>query len=86
VQETGSAWVAGLTDLASGNEIIIAMDLSEKHGLKGYDSIQLATALELQTSQSSTALLPLIFVSADDKLNTAAQAEGLIVENPNNHP
>jgi hypothetical protein len=63
-----------------------AMNLAEKHGLKGYDSIQLATALDLQTDRLITASPPLIFVSADDKLNAAAQAEGLLVENPNNYP
>jgi hypothetical protein len=139
VNETGSVWVESLTDLASGNEIIIslatgaevaaaickrartgafkpadaavalttfktefkthyflvnlsnsiidhAMNLAEKQGLKGYDSIQLATALELQADRSVTAAPPLTFVSADDKLNAAAQAEGLLVENPTNHP
>jgi len=62
------------------------MNLAEKHGLKGYDSIQLSTALELHTDRSITGSPPLTFVSADDKLNAAAQAEGLLVENPNNHP
>lgn len=38
-----------------------AMDLSEKHGLKGYDSIQLATALELQIAQSAIGSTSLVF-------------------------
>ena len=63
-----------------------AMSLAEKHGLRGYDSVQLATAVQLHFKRKSTDLPPLIFVSADDKLNAAAQAEGLAVENPNNHP
>jgi len=64
-----------------------AMTLAEKHGLRGYDSVQLATALELKAEQDLTnAASPLIFVGGDNKLNAAAQAEGLLVENPNNHP
>jgi hypothetical protein len=63
-----------------------AMTLAEKHGLRGYDSVQLATALELHAERILTNLPPFIFVSGDNKLNTAAQAEGLNVENPNNYP
>ncbi len=63
-----------------------AMSLAEKHGLRGYDSIQLATASRLQEKRLITGAPSITFVSADDKLNTAAQAEGLLVENPNNHP
>jgi hypothetical protein len=63
-----------------------AMSLAEKHGLRGYDSIQLATAVGLHEKRLLTGASPLTFVSADDKLNTAAQAEGLLVENPNNYP
>jgi hypothetical protein len=63
-----------------------AMTLAEKHGLRGYDSVQLATALELHAERSLSNLTPLIFVSSDTQLITAARAEGLIVENPNNYP
>ncbi len=63
-----------------------AMTLAEKHGLRGYDSVQLATALELNTDRALANASPLFFVSGDNKLNAAAQAEGLLVENPNNYP
>ena len=63
-----------------------AMIVAERHGLRGYDSVQLATAIKLQSRRDLIDLPPLTFVSADDKLNAAAQAEGLVVENPNNHP
>ncbi|MDZ7292431.1 MAG: type II toxin-antitoxin system VapC family toxin [candidate division KSB1 bacterium] len=63
-----------------------AMTLAEKHGLRGYDSVQLATAVEMQTERDLKNLPPLIFVSSDNQLLTAARAEGLIVENPNNYP
>jgi predicted nucleic acid-binding protein len=62
-----------------------AMTLAEKHGLRGYDSIQLAAALELQTVRVSLSLSSITFVCADDQLNLAATAEGLLVENPNTH-
>jgi len=139
IKETGSSWVAMITDITGGNEILTslmsgaevvaaickrgrtgsitpqdatkaitafkvefrtvfvvfqisdqivdhAMTLAEKHGLRGYDSVQLANAVKIQTKRNLTNLSSLIFVSADDKLNTAAQAEGLLVENPNHHP
>lgn len=63
-----------------------AMTLAEKHGLRGYDSVQLATVVNFHAKRSTNNLSPLIFVSADDKLNAAAQVEGLLVENPNNYP
>jgi hypothetical protein len=60
--------------------------LAERHGLRGYDAVQLATALEAQAVCDSLGLPRLIFVSADRQLNTAAQSEGLSVENSNVHP
>ena len=62
-----------------------AMDLAEHHGLRGYDSVQLAAAIEsagVEASQNQS----VTFVSADADLNAAASAEGLAVENPNDHP
>lgn len=61
----------------------LAMMLAERHGLRGYDSIQLAAALALQLARDSLSLSAITFVCADDRLNTAAEAEGLSVENPN---
>ncbi len=62
-----------------------AMMLAEKHTLRGYDSVQLAAALELQMVRASLSLPSLTFVSADDQLNVVAVDEGLPVENPNAH-
>ena len=66
--------------------ITSAMKLADKHSLRGYDAVQLSAALEVEADISAVGALSLIFVSADNKLNLAAQAEGLIVENPNNYP
>jgi hypothetical protein len=63
-----------------------AMELVKSHGLRGYDSIQLACALEANELRLLVGLPSFIFVSADDNLNRAAQAEGLPVENPSHHP
>jgi predicted nucleic acid-binding protein len=63
-----------------------AVALTETHALRGYDAIQLASAVELSKEIVSLKLGTLIFVSADNELNSAAQAEGLKIENPNNYP
>lgn len=63
-----------------------AMALAEKHGLRGYDSVQLAATLELQQVRAELSLSPLLFVSADNALNNIAIVEGLVADNPNNHP
>ena len=63
-----------------------AMTLAEQHGLRGYDAVQLATALELHTVRNLMRLPSLTFVSADSDLNAAAQTEGLIADDPNAHP
>jgi predicted nucleic acid-binding protein len=63
-----------------------AMLLARKHGLRGYDAVQLASMLSLHQSRSLAGLSILTFVSADGDLYRAAQAEGLAVENPINHP
>lgn len=62
------------------------MDISEKHALRGYDAVQLASALEMVTLRSALGLAGLTFVSADGDLNAAAMAEGLNVDDPNAHP
>jgi len=63
-----------------------AMILAERHGLRGYDSIQLAAAVELQAVRHSLSLEPLVFVCADNLLNAAAVTEGLSAVNPNQYP
>jgi uncharacterized protein len=57
-----------------------AVALTQAHRLRGYDAVQLAATL------AAAAILPgLVFVAADDDLLTAARAEGLAAENPNQH-
>ena len=62
-----------------------AVRLAEKHALRGYDAVQLATALVANRKRLNEDLTALIFVSADSELNKSAQSEGLAIENPNNY-
>lgn len=62
-----------------------AMDVAERHNLRGYDAVHLAAALALQAAYARRRHPPLTFVSADDAQLRAAGAEGLLVENPNWH-
>jgi uncharacterized protein len=66
--------------------IATAQDLLDKHPLCAYDSVQLASALIANMRLTGSGLAPLIFVSADTRLLTAATAEGLAVDDPNVHP
>ena len=66
--------------------IATAMQLAESHRLRGYDAVQLATAVELHKARDAASLPPLTFVSADDALNAAALRESLVVDDPNAHP
>jgi len=63
-----------------------AMSLAEEHGLRGYDAVHLAAALELQDLRRATQLPLLTFVSADDDQLRAATAKGCPTENPNWYP
>lgn len=60
-----------------------AIVLTTQHKLRGYDAVHLACALFLNQILLTNNLGPITFVSADNDLLTAAQAEGLRVENPN---
>lgn len=63
-----------------------AMNLAELHGLRGYDALQLATALLVESGMTAKGIGPLTLISADVELNQAAQAEGLLTDDPNQHP
>ncbi len=59
--------------------------LAQKYGLRGYDTAQLAVGLNVRNRLARGGVRNFTFISADNDLNIAAQAEGLTVENPNNH-
>jgi len=63
-----------------------AVSLTQNHKLRGYDAVQLATALVANEALTAAGLSALTFVAADHDLLTAASAEGLGAENPNRCP
>ncbi len=60
--------------------------LAEVHGLRGYDAVQLSAALELHRLRRTAGLSNITLISADQELNAAGIAEGLLVDDPNAHP
>ncbi len=63
----------------------VAGQLVQKYPLRAYDSVQLAAALKLQATFAQFTNVQFIFVSADKRLLTVAQAAGLLIDNPNNY-
>jgi hypothetical protein len=75
------------TTLAITDDIVLkAAKLTQEYMLRGYDAVHLASALSYDQLLKSDSGEALIFVTADEVLYRAAQAAGLIVENPNNYP
>jgi uncharacterized protein len=62
-----------------------AVELTQRHRLRGYDAVQLATALVTAETLQMQNLSAPIFVAADGDLLAAAAAEHLLVENPLSH-
>jgi len=60
----------------------LAGDLLDRHPLRAYDAVQLASALEMNSALVMSGLSGLVFLSADDRLLVAAQREGLKAVNP----
>lgn len=63
-----------------------AGQLVQNHVLRAYDAVQLASALSLAPEFANLTPNPFAFISADDKLLTTAQAEGLAIADPMSHP
>ena len=63
-----------------------ARSLAERHGLRAYDAVQLAAAVELNAQWIRAGTGTITLVSADQELNAAALAEAVPVEDPNLHP
>lgn len=62
-----------------------AVTLTQNHRLRGYDAVQLATALVASDTLQQQDLSAPIFVASDDDLLVAATAERLLIENPLAH-
>jgi predicted nucleic acid-binding protein len=63
-----------------------AMRLANTHGLRAYDAVQLAAALDINQKEQDAGYAPVTLISADQALNDAALAEGLTVDDPRSHP
>lgn len=63
-----------------------AGQLVQNHTLRAYDAVQLASALALFSPFTRTTPNPFVFISADNRLLTIAQAEDLPTDNPLQHP
>lgn len=63
-----------------------AAGLADRHSLRAYDAVQLASVVHLRNERAILGLAPMVLVSSDMELNSAATAEGLTVDDPNQHP
>jgi len=63
-----------------------AVELTQNQRLRGYDAVQLASALVAADVMSASGLPPPTFVASDGNLLTAALAQHLPIENPLDHP
>ncbi len=63
-----------------------AMLVARRYGLRAYDAVQLASALEANRIYESSGVGLVTLISAGLELNAAAAASGLQVDNPNAHP
>ena len=67
-------------------EIVVrAMALTRSYKLRGYDAVHLASALFLRDTLQGYGLSAPVVLTADLELLDAVQAEGLLVEDPNEH-
>jgi predicted nucleic acid-binding protein len=73
--------VIELNDIVAEN----AGELIRRHPLRAYDAVQLASALRMRPAFAQAEPGSLTFVTADVRLGTVAQAEGMQVDNPNLH-
>ena len=70
-------WSSYLILSVTENMINLAGNLAEKHALRGFDSIHLASALTLRQKLFS----PIVFSCFDDKLQKASERENLDQQN-----
>ncbi|MBC8446495.1 MAG: type II toxin-antitoxin system VapC family toxin [Chloroflexi bacterium] len=85
-----AAYEAFHADIAAGVYQLLAVarptideaaELAQAHPLKGYDAVHLATGLEAARQLANQEIV-LVFVSGDEQMLHAAEAEGLTTDNP----
>lgn len=65
--------------------ISVARTLLERHPLRAYDALQLASAVIANQALRQVQLPELVLLSADDRLLAVAAAERLTTDNPNHY-
>jgi predicted nucleic acid-binding protein len=63
-----------------------AMAIAEAQGLRGYDAVRLAVALQVSSLSTASGRPPVTLISSDADLNAAAMLAGLTVDDRNRHP
>jgi predicted nucleic acid-binding protein len=71
-------WPAYVRVALRDDVLLLARDLIQRHPLRGFDAIHLASALILQAALAED----MTFVASDDRLLMAARAERLRATNP----
>ncbi len=64
------------------NVLTLAADLALRQALKGYDAVQVASALLVKSLIQDTSL---VFISGDQQMLRAARLEGLATDDPDDH-
>lgn len=64
----------------------LAQDLLERHPLRSLDALQLASAMAIHARLIRSGLVGVVFVTADQRLLSAAIVEGLTTDDPSLHP
>ena len=72
--------------LISNDVLLEARRLLERHTLRTYDALHLATAIIVNAQATHAGLAPLTFLAADGRLLQAARAENLATDNPEAYP
>jgi predicted nucleic acid-binding protein len=73
--------------IAVGPSVIdAACELANRNPLRAYDAVHIATAWLLNGRLVNSGQEPLKFICADAQLLDIANREGLLIENPNDHP
>jgi uncharacterized protein len=65
--------------------IDLAVELLQRHSLRAFNAVQLASASIVNQSLMAHGLPPLIFVTADDRLIAGTRGEAVTAEDPNLH-
>ncbi len=65
------------------NLVSEAVRVARLYHLRGYDAIQLASAVQVSSTWRDAGMESLVFMSADSDLNAAALSEELLIQNPN---